>query len=247
LRQVLEANLARVRRRIAAAARRSGRDPDEVVLVAVTKSVGPAAAAALAELGVQDLGESRVEALEEKALALAARGLAPRWHLVGSLQRNKARRALAHAWQIHSVDRIALLETLERLSAEDGRRPRILFEVKLAPEATKAGVAPEELLALVRAARRAPHLVPLGLMAIAPLVAERAERERLARACFARLARLARELEQDTASAAVFEGGRVELSMGMSADVELAVEAGARWVRVGSALFEGLEAAEVRA
>ena len=227
--------------RIARAARSAGRDPSEVELVAVTKAVGAALARALFDLGCADFGENRADDLVAKAAALGAERRAPRWHFVGHLQRNKARRVLRIAHAIHSVDSIELLETLQRLSAEEGRAPGIFLQVKLADEETKGGLAPEELPALVERARAGP-LPLLGLMVMAPLLEEGQMDEgpaasRAARAVFERLAALARTLPRDA-----FAGGRVRLSMGMSGDFEEAVRAGSHLVRVGSALFEGVTA-----
>ena len=222
-------------------ARRSalGGASDEVVLVAVTKSVEPEVAAELVRLGQVDLGENRAPELERKAAHFAERaatpgggkGLAPRWHFIGHLQRNKARRVVRLAHSIHSVDSLALLETLQRVAGEEGRRPRIYLQVDVAGEDSKGGFDPAEVPAALERARACHALVTAGLMAMAPLAAP-AERAANARATFAELARIAGELPRDA-----FEDGRPRLSMGMSADFELAIEEGADLVRVGSALF----------
>lgn len=231
---VLAANRRAVRARVEAACRAAGRPPAAVRVVAVTKSVGPEVAAALVRAGEGELGESRVDELERKAARLAALGLAPRWHLVGHLQRNKARRAVRVADEIHSVDSLELLESLRRLGAEEGRLPGLWLQVKLADEPTKGGLDPGELPAALAAAAGMPLQ---GLMTLGELLADEAARTARARELFERLARLARELPGDA-----FEGGRARLSMGMSGDLEQAVAAGADVVRVGSAFFEGLDA-----
>jgi pyridoxal phosphate enzyme (YggS family) len=235
----LKENRARVLERIAAAARAVGRNPADVELVAVTKEVPTEIAIALYELGLQDLGENRARALEEKHAAFLAQGRVARWHFVGHLQRNKARRVLRVAHVIHSVDSLELWETLARLSVEEKRAPGIYLQVKLAAEAKKSGLAPAELPALIERARAGP-LPLLGLMAMAPLTNDPMAAVRAARDVFEAAARLARGL----AAQAFFEG-RIRLSMGMSDDFEEAVRAGAHVVRIGSALFEGVRGAPI--
>jgi hypothetical protein len=231
----LEENRAGVLERIARAARTAGRQPSQVELLAVTKSVGPELAAELLPLGSRDLGESRVDELERKAAWFAQRSLPARWHFVGHLQRNKARRVLRIASAIHSVDSERLWATLARLAGEEQRFPGIYLQVKLAPDETKGGLAPDSVAGLVARARAGP-LPLLGLMTMAPLGAEPGLPSQAARAVFTGLAALARELD-----GRAFAGGEPRLSMGMSSDLEEAVRAGSHVVRVGSALFEGLE------
>lgn len=235
LNERLNENRARVLDRIARAARAAGRDPAEIELLPITKSVPVRLAMALFDLGCLDLGENRADELAARQAAFLASGRVARWHFVGHLQRNKARRVLRVAHAIHSVDSAELLATLTRLAQEEGRRPGIFLQVKLAEEATKGGLAPEALPELVERARQGP-LPLLGLMTMAPLLDEPLAAQRAARTVFERLGALARGLP-----AAAFAGGRVRLSMGMSADLEEAVRAGAHVVRVGSALFEGVE------
>lgn len=234
LNERLSENRARVLDRIARAARAAGRDPAEVELVAITKSVPPALAMALHDQGCTDLGENRADELLAKQAAFLASGRVARWHFVGHLQRNKARRVLRVAHAIHSVDSEELLATLARLAEEEGRRPGIFLQLKLADETTKGGLAPGALTELVERAQQGP-LPLLGLMTMAPLLDDPLAAQRAARAVFERLGALARSLP-----AATFAGGRMRLSMGMSDDLEEAVRAGAHVVRVGSALFEGL-------
>lgn len=238
----LESNLRAVRERLARSAAHAGRDPAGVRLVAVTKSTTPARAAELASLGVLDLGESRADALVEKAAALGGLAPAPRWHFLGHLQRNKARRVVEHADAIHSVDSPALLAALARLGRELGRAPELYLQLKLAAEPSKTGAAPAELPALLDAARAEPNVRLAGLMTIAPLVEDEAARLPAARAAFRALAAHARELERRADDARLFVDGRVRLSMGMTDDFEVAVEEGADVVRIGSALFAGLDA-----
>jgi hypothetical protein len=210
--------------------------------LAVTKKVRPEVAAALGALGQTDLGESRVPDLENKRAWLAEHETAARWHLIGHLQRNKARRAVQAADVIHSVDSLRLLEALERVAGEEGRAPRVYLEVKLAGSEARTAMAPEDLRATAARAAELEHVVPVGLMTMAPppagVDAERDERE--ARAVFGRLRELRDELAPEWADA--FEGERIELSMGMSSDLEAAVLEGTDVVRVGTALYAGTEA-----
>jgi uncharacterized pyridoxal phosphate-containing UPF0001 family protein len=158
-----------------------------------------------------------------------------RWHFVGHLQRNKARRVLSRADVIHSVDSEALWRTLAAAASELGRSTGIFLQVKLFDEPAKSGLAPAELPALVELAREGP-LPLLGLMTIAPLVEPPDAARSAARAVFEQLAELAAILP-----AAAFAGGRPRLSMGMSADFEEAIQAGADVLRIGSLFFEGVE------
>jgi len=232
----LEKNRTRVLERIRAAARAAGRDPSEILLVAVTKEVSTERAAELFELGCEDLGENRADELGRKHDAFLAQGRIARWHFVGHLQRNKARRVLRMAAAIHSVDSLELWRTLTRLAKEEGRSPGIYVQVKLSDEATKHGLSPEEVPAFVEEARHGP-LPLLGLMTMAPLLDDPMGALRAARGVFERCSALARTLPT-----AAFADGRVRLSMGMSQDLEEAVRAGAHVLRVGSALFDGLDA-----
>lgn len=238
---ILRDNLAAVRARLARAAARSGRDPGTVTLVAVTKGTSAARAAELAQLGELDLGENRATELADKVAALAAAGLAPRWHFIGHVQRNKARRVCEVAHAIHSLDSLPLLATFARLADELGRDVHAFVEVKTSTEASKTGLAPAALPAFLDAAQAFPRVRLLGLMTMPPLAGEGSARDAAARAAFQTLAVLARDLEKRSETARVFASGRVRLSMGMSSDFEIAIEEGSDVVRVGSALFAGLE------
>lgn len=227
--QRLAANLARARERIATACGRSGRDPSEVTLVAVTKSAGDDEAAALLSLGVHDAGENRVDALESRRASLAALGLRPRWHMIGRLQTNKVRRALAVCDVLHSIDRTSLLEAVAIELARGARRTLPAFvQVNVSGEATKAGFAPDELPGALDRASRVEGLEVRGLMTMAPLARD----AEASRPFFRRL----RELRDEARARGYLVG--LELSMGMSQDLDVAVEEGATHVRVGTILFE---------
>ncbi len=230
LEEPLRRNLEEVRGRIRAACARVRRDPDEVRLVAVTKSVEAEVIRALVRLGVSDLGENRVQAAAPKVEPFQRDAT---WHLIGHLQGNKARRALGlFAW-IHSVDSLALLDRIDRLAAELGQRPKVLLQLDLSGEGTKSGASAEELSALAARAASARALEAVGLMTMGPLSSDPED----SRPCFRRLRELRDDLRQNGLVAETFH----HLSMGMTDDFEIAVEEGATLVRVGRALFRGLE------
>jgi pyridoxal phosphate enzyme (YggS family) len=212
----LGARVAAVRERIARAAERSRRDPRSVTLVAVTKVFPASAITAAYELGVRDFGENYVQEFEGKH-PLVKHLEGARFHLIGHLQTNKARRAAELFDAIQTVDSARLARRLN----DAGRQLEVLLEVKLSPEEAKSGAAPEELPELVAAVRQHPNLRLEGLMTMPPW-SEDAERSR---PYFRRLRELAERF------------GLPRLSMGMSHDLEVAVEEGATVVRVGTALF----------
>lgn len=221
-------NLARIRAQIAEAAARGGRPPDAVTLVAATKYVGLPEIRALVEAGCLDLGESRPQQLWEKADALA--GLPIRWHFIGHLQRNKAKRTLPAVHLLHSADNRPLLDVLDRLAGESGRRLPILLEVNISGEAAKHGFTPAELPPLLDALPAFTNLEVRGLMGMAGLEGGPDETRRE----FAALRTLRDRLAPQTPTG----HSLAELSMGMSGDFQAAIEEGATIVRIGSALFE---------
>ena len=217
-----------VRARIAAAAARAGRSAAGVRLIAVTKGHPLERAREAAAAGLVDLGESRVqEALAKQAAWPGAGGEAPvRWHLIGHLQRNKARQAVGRFVLIHSLDSLRLADALEAAAAAAGLVQDVLVEVNVAREPQKTGVLPEEAPALAAHAAALPHLAVRGLMTIAPYGATVQEQHRV----FAALRELRDGLATSTMELA-------DLSMGMSEDFEAAVEEGATMVRLGTILF----------
>lgn len=218
-------NALRVRERCRAAALRASRDPSEVTLVAVAKTQPRERALAVLEAGVPDVGENRVQEAEEKWAGGSAPDL--RLHLVGRLQRNKARRAARLFDVVHSCDSLPLARRLSDVSRAEGRSLRVLLEVNVASEESKAGFAPDELRAAIGPLAELPALELRGLMTIAPRVAHPEE----ARPHFAALCELARELAEAQ------PGLGTELSMGMTDDFEIAIEEGATLVRVGRAIY----------
>jgi PLP dependent protein len=225
---VIVDRIAAVRERIARAAARAGRRSEDVTLVAVSKTFPADAVRAAFAAGLRDFGENKVQEAEAKVAALAdlrAQGL--RWHLVGHLQSNKARKAVPLFDCIHSLDSADLGHRLEHVAAEEHRRLEVLVQVDLAGEATKSGLSERELFPALEILRGLKALSVIGLMVLPPFE-EDPERTR---PFFRRL----RELRDDAAARALLRGR--ELSMGMSHDFEVAIEEGASMVRVGTALF----------
>ena len=210
--------LMRVRERIAAAAERAGRRADDVLLIAVSKTVEIDRIKDAIAAGVSALGENRVQEAKTKVAAL---GRPVPWHLIGHLQTNKVKDALALFDVVHSVDRLEVAREIERRAAGAGHPVDVLLEVNVANEPTKSGFTTEAVPAALDALAAMAHLKVRGLMAIPPVV----ERPEASRPAFRTLRALAER------------HGLGELSMGMSGDFEVAVEEGATMVRVGTAIF----------
>lgn len=227
---VLSRNLAQVRSRIEAARARSPRAAPRVDLLVVTKSAPVELFPLLHEAGVREVAENRVQAVEER------RALAPpgwRWHGIGHLQRNKVRRALRLFDVFHALDSLDLARALDAALRGAARPSPVYIQVNAADDPRKGGCPPSEALSFASALRELPHLMPVGFMTMARLGADEAS----ARAAF----RALREVRDDVCRRAVLPAPPEGLSMGMSGDFEVAVEEGATVVRVGSALFEGLD------
>ncbi len=247
-------NLARVRERIELAASRAGRRAEEITLVAVSKTHSVRKIQELYEAGVRHFGENRVQERESKLSHLA--GLEATWHMIGHVQKNKAARAVRLFDSIDSVDSAALAEKLDRARTDfntegtenaekrmtsneselfaPGNRLRVLIEVKLDPEPAKSGVAGQDVRRVVEAILRMPQLDLRGLMGVPPFSDDPEE----ARPHFRRL----RELREAVRAQMGPEILPV-LSMGMSHDLEIAIEEGATEVRVGTAIFGAREGA----
>lgn len=212
--------------RIAAAAKRAGRDPSSVRLVTVTKTVDQDRIRRAVAAGAAILGENRVQEAKEKIEAL---GKIAAWHLIGHLQTNKAKYAVKLFDLIHSVDTLELAKELDKQAAKIGKQQDVLVEVSIAGEAAKAGVAVDEAAALVREASRLEHIRIKGLMTMPPYF----DVPELSRPYFRKLRELSVTISRENIPGVSME----ELSMGMSGDFEVAVEEGATLVRVGSAIF----------
>ncbi len=239
-----------VRERIATAASAAGRSPGDVILVAVTKYAEPEDIRALMELGHVDFGESRPQQLIQRA-SMAAEWLErvrvlgqgddphithaldpdkpPRWHMIGHLQRNKARKIVDLVRLIHSVDSLRLAEELQSVLRKTDRRIDVLLQVNISGESTKQGCLPPAVPAMVEQIDSMYSLRLRGLMTMAPY----SENPEDARPHFARC----RELFEEIRATGAGEGAFNLLSMGMSGDFEVAIEEGANIVRVGSAIF----------
>jgi pyridoxal phosphate enzyme (YggS family) len=223
----VRARLADVRERIARAAARAGRDPSDIRLIAVSKTFGPDAIRAAAQDGQLDFGENKLQEAQQKWDDLA--GLPIKWHLVGHLQSNKAKKAAAGFDVIHSVDSVSLLQRIDEAAVAVNRRIELLVQVDLAGEPTKHGAREEELRPIFDAARQAVAARVIGLMLLPPA----ADDPEVARPWFRRLRALRDTLQAEDVPANMLK----ELSMGMSHDYEIAIEEGATFVRVGTAIF----------
>jgi pyridoxal phosphate enzyme (YggS family) len=225
---VIADRVAAVRERIARAAARAGRDPGEITLVAVSKTHPPPAVREAFAAGVRDVGENRVQEAEGKAAALAdLRDQRVRWHLVGHLQSNKVKRAAVLFDCVHSVDGAAIGRRLDEAAAAAGRELRALVQVDLAAEETKFGLDESQLFPALESLRGLSAVTLVGLMILPPYE----EDPESVRPYFRRL----RALRDRAGREGLISGG--ELSMGMSHDLEVAVEEGATMVRVGTAIF----------
>lgn len=220
--------LKAVQDRISAAAERSGRVAGEIKLIAVTKTHPAVVLRKALKLGLNVFGENKVQEAEGKIADVGRDNC--EWHLIGHLQKNKVRKAVQLFDYIHSVDSPELAHRLQRICEEEGRESLpVLVQVDLAGEATKSGVPVQDLRMVAEAVKRCNRLRFLGLMTIPPY----SDDPEMTRPYFKRL----REIRDMLAAEGTFVGGIGELSMGMSHDLEVAIEEGATMVRVGTAIF----------
>lgn len=219
-------NIARVRANMAAAARAAGRDPGEILLVGASKMNDAAACREAVAAGIDALGENRVQEMTAKLADHAYDG-AP-LHFIGHLQRNKVKQVVGKADLIESVGSLALLNAIESTAAGLDLIQNVLLEVNIGEEEAKSGFLPKDLPAGAEAALECPHIKVLGLMAIPPANVDRVENCRY----FEKVWTLFVDI-----SAKLYHNSLQQLSMGMSADYEDAIRAGATMVRVGSAIF----------
>jgi len=245
VRRKLSDNLKRIRERMAAACERRGRRPEEVRLVAVTKTVEVDVVRSAIEAGLLDLGESRVQELIRRAgmirehlnrrrsMERTDAPADPRWHMVGHLQRNKVRMLLPWVEYIHSLDSLRLAVEISEEAVRINRVIPVLMEVNVSGEKSKFGLAVGAVPHLAENIRTLPGIRIIGLMTMAPY----SENPEDARPHFVRL----REVFEDMRAERILGPEFRELSMGMSGDFEVAIEEGATMVRVGTALFEGVQ------
>ena len=239
----LAEKLDEVRQRIAEAATKAKREPSEVTLVAVTKSAAPEQIREVLQLGVQDLGESRVQALTQRAGQLneflqrridrsdPAVPEKVRWHMIGHLQRNKVKPVLPIASLVHSVDSLRLAEEIDAYGAKINKRTPVLLQVNASEEQSKFGVAVGAAVHLAEQIDSMPNVQIVGLMTMAPLDAQEAK----VRQTFSRTREIFEEMRWHKIGGTALR----HLSMGMSDDFEMAIAEGATMVRIGSLLFGG--------
>lgn len=223
----IASNLEEISRRLRAAAARSGRNPNDILLVAVSKTVSQETVRAAAAAGQRHFGENRVQEGLDKIGATA--DLPLEWHLIGHLQSNKARKAAASFAWIHSIDSVELLRKVDAAATDAGTRPRVLIQVDLAHETTKFGADEQTVGDIAKAAMDGRAVDLRGLMIVPPI----AEDSQESRPWFRRL----RELRDALVSAGIPAGNLAQLSMGMSHDFEVAIEEGATIIRVGTSIF----------
>lgn len=232
LNEAMTRRLEALQGRVAAACARAGRSADAVTLVAVTKGVAPELVVAACAAGVSQLGENRLQDAPERMAAVRAAGLRPCWHFIGHLQGNKARGVAAAFDAVDSVDSLALAERINAAALSLGRRLPVLIQVNVAGDPAKHGLSPEAAPEIAGAIADLPGLAVEGLMTIVMNTRD----EALLRPAFARMTEL-----WDRLRLALPGHGWRRLSMGMSDDFELAVEMGATEIRLGRALFDGLQ------
>jgi pyridoxal phosphate enzyme (YggS family) len=222
----IEENVAKVRERIAAAARRAGRNPEEIRLVAVSKTVDPERIRRAIKAGVKILGENYVQEARGK---IAELGREVAWHFIGHLQSNKAKTAVRLCDWIHTVDRPSLAQELDRAALREGKQLPVLLQIRLGGEPTKSGTVADEVFPLVEELSRYKNLAVRGLMALPPFFDDPEE----SRPFFRELKKWSEQIAGENIPGISME----ELSMGMSNDFEVAIEEGATLVRVGTAIF----------
>ncbi|WP_341282193.1 YggS family pyridoxal phosphate-dependent enzyme [Paenibacillus sp. FSL H8-0537] len=229
----LTERIAEVQRRIDAACERSGRKPEDVNVIAVTKYVSLATAVQAFDEGLRHLGENRFQDALPKWEAISGEtaeggdGQAI-WHFIGSLQTNKVKDVIGKFTYIHSLDRLSLAQAIEKRAAQLGVQVPCMIQVNVSGEDSKHGLEPEQLPELLEAIKGFQYVQPVGLMTMAPYEAEAEQTRPVFRAL--------RELRDKMNRAVVLNAPLTELSMGMSNDFEVAIEEGATWIRLGTIL-----------
>lgn len=234
MQSALSDRLEDVRARVAEAARRAGRDPGDVTIIGVTKTLPAELVAEGVEAGLTELGENRFQGIPEKQAKVAElvgedHAADLKWHFIGHLQTNKVRSVLETFTMIHSLDRESLVDRVDRIAGELGLVAHGLIQVNISGAESQGGVEPEDLVSLAESASNRDFLRIHGLMAIGPNTEDR----EAIRQAFRALAGYSRQLEEKNFSGVTME----MLSMGMSGDYEIAVEEGATHVRIGTAIF----------
>ncbi|HBR35582.1 MAG TPA: YggS family pyridoxal phosphate-dependent enzyme [Firmicutes bacterium] len=222
-------NIEKVRAKLDQALTTAGRAQEELTLLAVTKHVDVATIKELIPLGIEHIGENRLQEAARKQAALDGLKNKFKWHFVGSLQTNKARQVAAEFDLIHSLDRMSLAAALNKAALQLDKELSVLIQVNISGERTKHGIAPGEVGAFYEALRELPGLCPVGLMTMAPYTSD----PETTRPVFRELRKLLEQIRQDYQPGPQWH----ELSMGMSNDFAVAIEEGATIVRIGSAIF----------
>lgn len=222
---MLEDRLKAVRENIKKAAKRSGRSPEDITLIAVTKTHPAEMINDAIDLGVTDIGENKVQEIMDKYDAVKP----VRWHLIGHLQTNKVKYIIDKVWMIHSVDSVKLMDEIERQAIKHNVTMKILIQINISGEETKFGISPDELDKMLIHAGTLTHVKVCGLMTIAPKI----DKNMSNRLHFDNIHRIYLDISQKK-----YDNVSMDyLSMGMSGDYESAIEAGSNMVRVGSAVF----------
>lgn len=219
-------NLKTIEKRIVQAASRTKRDPGQIKLVAVSKTIAIPLIREGIEAGIKILGENRVQEAKEKIESL---GKIVEWHMIGHLQRNKVKYIIDLFDMVHSVDSLPLAQEINKEAMKHNRNMKVLIQVNVAGEETKSGLAPEDLVPVLKQMTSLTHISIQGLMTMPPFFADPEQ----VRPFFRRLRQLVEEVEREGIEGVSME----ELSMGMSHDFEVAIEEGATMVRIGTAIF----------
>ncbi len=223
---IINENLSKIKERIDAASQKAGRNPKDIKLIAVTKTVDIHRIEKAISLGIKDLGENRVQELREKADII---NIDCRWHLIGHLQTNKVKYIVDKVSLIHSMDRPELAKEVQKRAEKLGIQVPVLVQVNVAKEDSKFGISPEDTIEFVRQLSKMGNIKVKGLMTIAPLVDKPEE----VRWVFANLRKLLIDIRRESIDNIDMEC----LSMGMSNDFEVAIEEGATMIRIGTAIF----------
>lgn len=222
----IQENILKVREKVREAALRIGRNPDDITIIAVSKTVSPERIRMAYECGIVDFGENRVQELREKTDIL---DLKCNWHLIGHLQTNKVKYIIGKVKLIHSLDSIGLAEEIQKRAKAAGLKVNALVQVNVAGEETKHGIKPKDAIGFVKEVAQMENIRIKGLMTIAPLV----ENPEEVRWVFADLRKLLIDIRKENIDNIDMD----YLSMGMSNDFEVAIEEGANLVRIGTAIF----------
>lgn len=218
-------NLEGIRAKIAKAAEKSGRDPKEITLVAVTKTYSPEAINEAIDCGVTDIGENKVQEIMEKYDKVKP----VRWHLIGHLQTNKVKYIIDKVWMIHSVDSVHLMDEIDRQAQKHGVVMKILIQVNISGEESKFGISPDEIDEMLNHAEQLKNVKVCGLMTIMPIVDSNISN----RLHFVNIKRIYIDISKKKYNNITMD----YLSMGMSGDFETAIEEGSNMVRIGRAIF----------